>query len=402
MRRRSEGVRERGIEPRVWCLVGVLLLAGCSKPPVETKAEAPKAASGQGRFVVIDAAAQKGAGVVVEQIDTRSVPQVLRANGRITVNENRTWRVGAVTEGRIIRVYANAGDHVEVGQVLARMHSHDIHEARALFRKAQSDFARSKTVEAYSVRARDRAKRLFELKAASLEQVEHAETELKNAQNATQTAQVEVDRTKQHLVEFLQISTVEPTDHHEGEREPDEDLIPIKAPAAGTILSRSVTPGTVVASSGDAFVISDLASVWMIAAVNEEHLSRLRPGMRARVFVQAYPNQPFTGTIAKLGEELDPATRTVKTRIDLANARGRLRPEMYATAEIETGGTEPALFVPEGAMQEVNGKLWSLSARPGTGLSRVRCSWGAPWRERAKSPRASNRANGWSPEAAFF
>lgn len=345
---------------RVPLLVLVMFLAaGCSreKPP------APKAAAEQAgtatatREVVLNLAAQKEAGVETETIRLRSVPEVLRANGRITANEDRTWRVGAVTEGRIVKVFVNVGDEVREGQILARMHSHVIHESRAEYRRAVAELARLRTVETYARRARDRAKRLFELKAASLEQVEHSETELRNAQTAVANAEVELDRTRRHLVEFLEIPADEKEYHGSGAPQGDEDLIPVKAPAAGTVLARNVTAGTVVGTSGDLFVISDLSTLWMIASVSEEHLAKLRAGMPVRVSVQAYADRVFPGRIARLGEELDPTTRTLKVRVDLANRDGRLKPEMYATAEIELGGTTSALFIPQTAPQEIDGRM---------------------------------------------
>jgi cobalt-zinc-cadmium efflux system membrane fusion protein len=169
-------------------------------------------------------------------------------------------------------------------------------------------------------------------------------------------AAVEVDRTRRHLVEFLQIPADVP-DHPADQPHDDElDLIPIKSPAAGTLMTRSVTPGTVVEPAGELFVVSDLATLWAIASVGEEHLSPLREGMPARVYVQAYPGAGFPGRIGKLGEELDATTRTVKVRVDVPNRDGRLKPEMYATIEIELGGSTPALFVPQQALHEVNGQ----------------------------------------------
>jgi RND family efflux transporter MFP subunit len=94
----------------------------------------------------------------------------------------------------------------------------------------------------------------------------------------------------------------------------------------------------------------------MIAAASEEHLARLRLGMPVRVTVQAYPDLSFPGRIHKLGEQLDPTTRTVQVTIDVPNRSRRLKPEMYATAEIEMGGSERAIFVPHEALQEVNGR----------------------------------------------
>jgi cobalt-zinc-cadmium efflux system membrane fusion protein len=86
----------------------------------------------------------------------RGLPQTLDVTGRITVNENRTWRIGAITEGRVIRAVANAGDMVKEGQILARMHSHDIHDSRAQYRMAGAEASRLKSAESYARRQRAR------------------------------------------------------------------------------------------------------------------------------------------------------------------------------------------------------------------------------------------------------
>ena len=121
-------------------LVSLLFaMLGCSpKDAVVSSGSAPspKAAANE---VKLAAAAQKDSGVEVRSAELRSLPQVLRAPARILNDENRTWRVGAIVESRIVSVLANPGDRVMQGQVLARMHSHDIHQSRAEYRKAVAE-----------------------------------------------------------------------------------------------------------------------------------------------------------------------------------------------------------------------------------------------------------------------
>lgn len=304
--------------------------------------------------VRLSAAAQQQAGIAVAEVAARRMARTLRAAGRITQDENRTWRVGAASEGRVEQILANVGDRVQTGMVLARLHSHDIHESRAEYQKAKSELNRVKTAEEYARRSRDRAARLYELKAASLEQKEHAEAALRFAQSAVANAVVELNRTRLHLEEFLGI----PAEHPHSD-EPhqlhEEDLIPVRAPAPGVIVARNVSRGTVVTLSTDLFLISDLASVWLIAEVHSEHLASLRSGMPVRLQVAAYGDRTFSGRIGRVGEALDPETRTVQVRVDVPNPHGLLKPEMYATAEIELGESAPALYVPLEAVQEVRG-----------------------------------------------
>lgn len=328
-------------------------LAGCGSDPAPTAATvATPAVSPESRNeVTLDAAAQRNSGVEVEEVRTRSIPETLQATGRITVNENRTWRIGATTAGSIVRIFVNVGDTVKKDQILARMHSHDIHEARAEYRRAITELDQLKNTLAFAQRQRDRARRLYELKAASLQQVEQTESEFRNAELAISHGEAELERTRIHLADFLSIRPDEPDN-----QDTEESLIPIMSPASGTLLERNVTSGTVVEASGPLFVIADLSTLWMIAAVNEENLAKLRIGAPARVSVQAYPGRAFAGKITRLGEELDPTTRTILARVELPNSERLLRPEMYAAAELDLGGSRASVFLPQTAIQEVNGE----------------------------------------------
>ncbi len=189
-----------------------------------------------------------------------------------------------------MQVLVRVGDRVDRGQVLARMFSHDVHESRAMYRRAVAEFNRLQSNLEYARRQRDRLRRLLEMKAASQEQLDTAENELRNAETALRAAEIEVSRTRQHLVEFLEIPVEGPEHKEPGTAAlSDDDLIPIRAPAAGVVISRLVTAGSVVQPSSELFVISDLSSVWVIAAVQEEYLTRVRPRMAAR----ASPYRPI-------------------------------------------------------------------------------------------------------------
>jgi len=345
---------------RLLAAATVLLLASCGKAPEPaTKGEAPKAAAEPEKTpqeVVLDSNQRKQANLVIEQVTVRAMPHHVQANGRLTVNENKSWHVGAVTDGKVMKVSVNPGDRVQKDQVLAGLHSHDIHEGRANYRKATADLDRLKTAATYAQRHRDRAKRLYDLKAGSLETVEHADAELANAQAAVTNAETELERTRRHLTEFLQVSLDDHDDHKDGDTEHEGDLIPVRAPAAGVVLTRLVTPGSVASAGEELFTIADLSSIWMIASVSEEHIGKLRLGMSAKVSVQAYPDQSFTGRITRFGDQLDAQTRTIPVRIELANSGGRLKPEMYATVEIAAGSSGQGIFIPQEAVQQVDGK----------------------------------------------
>lgn len=337
-------------------LVAMLSLAGCTKeaPKPEPAAQAEeKRAPGE---VHLDAAMVKSGNIVSVPVETRSQPAVLRANGRLTVNEERTWHVDSFVDGRVLQLLVNVGDRVSAGQVVAKMHSHEVHEARSEFQRAKTDLAKAQSQRSFAERTRDRLKRLYDLKAASLEQTEHAESQLRDAQSAVRNAEIELERTRVHLVEFLDVPADNHPDHKPGEFIHEEDMVPVKTRNGGVVTKRDTSVGAVVKAADMVLEVSDLSTVWMIAALPEEMLGKVKTGMSAAVRVQAYPDEVFTGRIALLGNQLDPETRTVPVRIVLPNPGQRLRPEMYGVAEIAAGGAEAALFIPQSALQDLNGQ----------------------------------------------
>lgn len=340
---------------RTILLVSILVFViACGRKAANTEArEAPTPAIEPGRAgtLLLEPEAQRNAGLEIQPVLAEQVNETISATGQLTVNEDQTWSVGSLMDGRVVSIAAKVGDRVAAGQVLARIHSHDVHDARAAFRTAQTELTRSESAESLAQRVRDRVLRLLELKAASQQELESAEGDLRNARSAVQNAQIALARERAHLVEFLEV----PVNDNDSKRGDPDDFVPIKAPAAGIILERSVTPGSVVAAGDQAFRITSTSTLWMIANVNEADLARLRPGQPVRLQVRAFPDRLFTGRILRLGEQLDPATRTLQVRVLVPNPGNALKPAMYATAEIVRGESRQALFIPESAAQELNG-----------------------------------------------
>jgi cobalt-zinc-cadmium efflux system membrane fusion protein len=294
--------------------------------------------------------------IVVEAAQQRSVPRTLRAPGRITVNENRVWRVGALTEGLVVDMSANIDDRVQQGQVLARLHSQAVPDGRAEYARAKSELATLETRHSFLKAQAARTRRLLDLKAASEQQVQEAESEARNVEGLIQSARAEVERHRIHLAEFLQVSPEAGPDGGSVAGYHAADLIPIKAPGSGMVLERPVAPGAVVQAGQSVCVISDLSSVWMLAEVQQQSLAGLREGLPVQVRSQAFPDEIFPGRITRIASELNTATRTVIVRIEIPNRSLRLRPEMYADAAIEIGGSDEGLFIKQGAVQELHGQ----------------------------------------------
>ena len=346
----------------LWIVAVSVSLWSCQPNSTSASGPEPRAASAPAEVsqsskrdaatVVLDAVEQQKGHIVVSSVGLEDLAATLTVPGRLTFNEDQTWHVGAIASGRIESIFARVGDTVTTDQILGRLHSHEVHEARAEYQEAQTELKRARSAEGYAKQRRDRAKRLFELKAGSRQDLENAEADLRNAQAAIERAQSEVEKERAHL-NIFRIPIVEPANG--GIENDQEDDIPVHAPAAGLILERKATLGSVVNSGDELFVIANISNLWMIAAANEEDLSKIHVGQIVRIQVRAYPDREFTGRVAKLGEELEPATRTLQIRVEVANPQGLLKPEMYATASVQQTARRAALVVPQEAIQEIDG-----------------------------------------------
>jgi cobalt-zinc-cadmium efflux system membrane fusion protein len=288
------------------------------------------------------------------------LPEVLRVTGKIGLDENRTSSVGAIVEGRIVSVLANVGDTVAQGQSLARIRSQAVHETRAAYAKAHAELEQRQAELEFARDQRDRLRRLLELKAASPEQVQRAETDVALAEKAIVITRTELGRLEEELrqiglsangavEEYGQVARA-------GAEESDaSELVPVPAPIAGTILKRLISPGSVVTPSVDLFVIADLTRLWAHAQVPEKYLPRLRVGQPVDISVQAYAGEVFPARIAYIGDTLDPVTRTVQVRCQTDNPNRRLKPEMYATISVALGESEAILLIPVEAVQDLDG-----------------------------------------------
>jgi|GEM_PF-465536 len=125
----------------------------------------------------------------------------------------------------------------------------------------------------------------------------------------------------------------------------------LKAPASGTVMEKEAMRGMRFQSGEMLFKTIDLSQIWVVADVPEREIGRIAEGQAAKVTLAAFPNERFEGTVLLLHPELDKATRTAKVRIGLPNPEGRIKANLFAEVEIETGGNEAeAVAVPRSAV----------------------------------------------------
>jgi membrane fusion protein, copper/silver efflux system len=124
----------------------------------------------------------------------------------------------------------------------------------------------------------------------------------------------------------------------------------VHAPISGVIAELGVREGMTVTPGGMLFKLVDLSTVWVNAEVPEAQAAWVRPGSEVEARVTAYPQAVFKGKVGALLPEVNAATRTLRARIELANADGRLKPGMFATLNFAARQNKEAVLVPSEAV----------------------------------------------------
>ena len=274
------------------------------------------------------------AGIKVEEVQPQALGETLTVTATIRPDADRLAHVAARIEGRITAVPARLGDKVRAGQTLATLDSVAVGEAHAAWVQAQAelgiaeaDFKRAESLIAEEIIPRKdylRAKADRDKAAAALRAAADRLRLLGGSPGASGTA---------------------------------VSAFAVTAPFAGTVIEKKATLGELAGPSEPLFSVADLSRVWIQADLPEAALAKVRVGANAKVTVPAYPNEVFGGRVGYLGASLDKETRTVAARIEVANADGRLKPEMFATASIEVTGDKPdAISLPDAAIVLMDGK----------------------------------------------
>jgi Cu(I)/Ag(I) efflux system membrane fusion protein len=128
-----------------------------------------------------------------------------------------------------------------------------------------------------------------------------------------------------------------------------QSRVTLHAPISGVIAELGAREGMTVSAGATLFRIAGIGTVWVVAEVPEANAGMLVPGERVEARVPAYPADVFTGRVSAILPEIDPATRTVRARVEVANPGGKLKPGMYATLTLSPRAKE-GLLVPAEAV----------------------------------------------------
>jgi Cu(I)/Ag(I) efflux system membrane fusion protein/cobalt-zinc-cadmium efflux system membrane fusion protein len=268
-------------------------------------------------------------GVRTATVARKMVRDEIRTTGNVVLDETRLAYVQLRFSGWIRKVFADATyQYVQEGQPLFTVYSPDV----------------VATEREYLVAVENQER----LQESTVPGVAAAADSLLTA--AT-------DRLRQWEVPLKEIERLEASTTVEEELE-------IASPVTGHIIEREALPNKFVEPNTRLYTVADLSTVWVIAQVFQSDLGRIQPGGAATVSVDAYPGQPFSGRVDFIYPDVDPATRTTRVRVVLANPGLKLTPGMFAnlTLRVSMGqqltipaggvlqsGTRSIVFVDDGS-----------------------------------------------------
>ena len=313
-------------------------LSGCDGPPPNATGANPPPSVDKS-LVRLTTEEIKSAGSIVQPV-TRSEFRTIRDfPGTVEPNEHALAEITTLVRGRVIDVYADLGREVKGGTLLALLYSSELGMAQSAYLKAT---AKLNVAE----RAFRRAELLLKEKVIGVAELQRREGEMLSLRAELREAR---DRL---LILGLTDEDLRNLDRNHTIR----SHVPVVAPFDGRIIARNLTKGEVVETTEKLFVVADLTDVWVTAVIPEKDIPYIRPdqtgtGQSVEVHVAAYPGQAFQGRITYVGDVLDPATRTMRLRLELPNPERKLKPAMYATVRVYSEPEANALLIPESAVQ---------------------------------------------------
>jgi Cu(I)/Ag(I) efflux system membrane fusion protein len=267
----------------------------------------------QGNAVTLDAKARQLSGVQTARARIRALTRDIQAAGKIAMNENSRTYITSRVEGRVDKLFITAeGEYVAPGRAIASVYSPG-------YIAAQEEYL---------------------LTVENVEKLKNAGKDVVQINNRLRDAA----RKKLKLLNVADRDIA----NLEKNRQP-EDNMTIYAQFGGTVLERQVLPGAYIRPGDKLYSLVDLSKVWLYVDIYERDLAGIKSGQTVNATSLAYPEEIFTGTVSFISPVLDDATRTIKVRVEMPNPKGKLKLNMFVTANLQIPLGE-RLIIPESAL----------------------------------------------------
>lgn len=316
-------------------------LSGCSDrsdpPPLRPAADLPP-----GEF---RPTAGQWANLTIVPVQAAVYGPALLTDGQIATDDDRTTQLFSPFSGRIARIFVKPGDVVRRGQPIYAVAASELVQGRSDVATAQAAVAGARKALTVAETNATREQQLLAVEGAALRDVQQSQADLATAHANAATADAQLAAARGRL-SILGLGGA-------GSGGGNDAIV--RSPIDGTVTMRQAGVGQYLESaaagaSTPLFTISDLSHVWLVANVREADAGKLRRGAALQVSVPAFPGRTFEGRVYYVAPLVDPATRRIAVRAQIANPDGALRPNMFASARLSDGPAGSAVEVPAQAV----------------------------------------------------
>lgn len=267
---------------------------------------------------------EAGRPVLIAPVEVRDVQETIEASGELLAKQRAD--VAAQVAGEITEILFEEGDHVSAGDVVMEI---DPERRQLELARTRAGVGEARAAVAEQEREVARMRALAKTNVASQTQLDQAETALQTARSRLAAARAELGVAERALRDAS-----------------------VKARFSGHLGRRYVHRGEYVQQGEPLFELVSLDPIEVEFHLPEADAARVREGLPIGVTVAPYPDEVFQATVTVVSPTIDRRTRTLRVRALLANPDGRLRPGLFARANLGIAEREDVLFVPEEAVQQ--------------------------------------------------
>ena len=268
--------------------------------------------------------------VVVTRVLVRDLEERIEASGQLLAKHEAD--VAAQVAGEITEVLVDEGDAIAEGAVVMEI---DPEKRNLELEAARAGVGEARAAVAEETRELKRMRVLADKKIA-------AETQLDRAGTALDTARARLRAAKAQL----------------GTAERAVSDASVRARFAGFVARRFVSRGEFVSQGDPLFQLVSLDPIEVEFHLPEADSSRVRKGIPIEVTVAPYPDEVFEAIAHMVSPTIDPRTRTLRVKALIDNSDGRLRPGLFARANLGIAHRNGVITVPEEAvLQRLGGPV---------------------------------------------
>jgi cobalt-zinc-cadmium efflux system membrane fusion protein len=318
-------------EFRLWlatALIAAAWLTGCSGKADETRPAAP---ADLGNVRLSDA--QRGH-IQIYDVQSAAFHRTIETTAVVDFDSDQATSVLAPLSGPVSRLLVSLGQQVKKGEALAAVDSPDFAAAISAYQKA---LATART-----------NRKLADLDQDLLAHNGVAQREAAQAETDAANAEADRDAALQELVS-LQVPAGTIKEIQAGRKVARVEGM-IRAPVAGTVVERLVTPGQLLeAGATPCFTVANLSRVWVMAHVFGADLAAVSVGDTAEVN-SGVGSRAFSGRVDNIAALVDPDTRAVAVRVVVDNPGDLLKKQMYVRVRLKARHESRGLLIPVSAI----------------------------------------------------